>query len=125
MSETIKSYKDLKAWQQAMILVETAYGLAGQLPDSEKHGLRSQMTRAAVSVPANIAEGHGSYHRGVFLNHLSISRGSLTELETYVLLTVSLKFLRPEQVQQIQEQIQSVGRLINALMRALRSKDKA
>jgi four helix bundle protein len=121
MSGTIKDYKDLVVWQEAMSLVELTYELARRLPRSEEFALKQQMRRAAVSVAANIAEGHGSSHRGVFLNHLSISRGSLTELETYVLLMSRLKYVPESETCTIGEQIRKVGRLLNALIRALRS----
>jgi four helix bundle protein len=93
---SIKSYRDLRVWQEAMVLVEMTYELTATLPANEKFGLVSQMNRAAVSVPANMAEGHGSKHRGVYLNHLSISRGSLAELETYFELAVRLRMLKQE-----------------------------
>lgn len=117
----IKSYKDLHVWQEAMVLVEMTYELTASLPANEKFGLVSQMNRAAVSVPANIAEGHGSKHRGVYLNHLSISRGSLTEPETYFELTVRLGMLTQECVGKAQVQSEAVGRLLGALIRALRT----
>ena len=117
----IKSHRDLRVWQEAMVLVEMTYQLTASLPANEKFGLVSQMNRAAVSVPANIAEGHGSKHRGVYLNHLSISRGSLTELETYFELAVRLGMLTQERVGKAQGQSEAVGRLLGALIRALRS----
>ena len=117
----IKSYRDLRVWQEAMVLVEMTYELTASLPANEKFGLVSQMNRAAVSVPANIAEGHGSKHRGVYLNHLSISRGSLTELETYFELAVRLRMLTQERVGKAQGQSETVGRLLGALIRALRT----
>jgi four helix bundle protein len=120
MAGTIRSYKDLVVWQQAVTLVELTYDLARKLPASERFGLISQMTRAAVSVQANIAEGHGSQHRRVYLNHLSISKGSLVELETYIILVVKLGFVKPEQTAKIQGKIDDVGRLLSALIRALR-----
>jgi four helix bundle protein len=76
LKQKIRSYQDLQVWQEAMELV---YPMASQLPQSERYTLVPQITRAAVSVPANIAEGQGSNHRRVFLNHLSIARGSLLE----------------------------------------------
>ncbi|MBM3330743.1 four helix bundle protein [candidate division WOR-3 bacterium] len=120
MATTIRSYKDLVVWQQAAALVELTYTLARRLPASERFGPVSQMTRAAVSVQANIAEGHGCQHRRVFLNHLSISQGSLVELETYTILVVRLGFVRQEQVDEVQSKIGDVGRLLSALVRALR-----
>ena len=104
-----------------MALVETVYKLTFNLPLSEKFGLVSQMNRAAVSIPANIAEGHGLKHRGVCLNHLSISRGSLSELETCLDLVVRLGLLKPESVAGVQSQCDGVGRLLGALIRALRT----
>ena len=120
MAGAIRSYKDLVVWQQAVTLVELTYELARRLPASERFGLISQMTRAAVSVQANIAEGHGSQHRRVFLNHLSISQGSLVELETYTILVARLGFARQEHVDEVQGKIGDVGRLLSALVRALR-----
>jgi four helix bundle protein len=117
----IQGYRDLRVWQESMTLVEIVYKLTLSLPASEKFGLVSQMNRAAVSIPANIAAGHGSKHRGVYLNHLSISRGSLTELETYFELVVRLGMLEQELVSDAQARCDTVGRLLGALIRALRT----
>ena len=125
MSSTIKNFKDLVVWQEAMSLVGLTYELARRLPRGEEFALKQQMCRAAVSIAANIAEGHGSSHRGVFLNHLSISRGSLTELETYVLLMPRLKYVLESETCTISEQVGKVGRLLNALIRALRSSPRS
>jgi four helix bundle protein len=81
-----------------MNLVETCYRLTASLPSDEKFGLTSQIRRAAVSVPANIAEGYGRTHRGDYIHHLSIAKGSLAELETLVTLTARLDLLTREQV---------------------------
>ena len=78
----IRHYRDLEVWQRAMDLVEQVYRIAKTLPAEERYGLTSQIQRAAVSIPANVAEGHGRTHRGDYLHHLSIARGSLAELET-------------------------------------------
>jgi four helix bundle protein len=103
-----------------MTLVQMTYRLARTLPRTEQSGLTPQMTRAAVSVPANIAEGHSSHHRKVYLNHLSVSRGSLSELETYFTLIIQLGFANAEQVIVASNQAGLVGRLLNALIRALK-----
>ena len=71
----VKSYRDLQVWQKAMALVVESYSVAKFLPKSESYGLIGQMQRAAVSVPANIAEGHGREHLGDYLRHLSIANG--------------------------------------------------
>ncbi|NLX06760.1 MAG: four helix bundle protein [Phycisphaerae bacterium] len=120
MGREINSCHDLRVWQEGMRLVTDVYELARRLPNEEKFGIIPQMCRAAVSVPANIAEGHGSSHRKVFLNHLSITRGSLMELETYLLLIVQLQFLEPQNTQAIHQRIQTVGKLTSALIRALK-----
>jgi hypothetical protein len=73
----VKSYRDLLVWQKAVDLVTDCYGLTKQLPKTEIYGLTAQIQRAAVSIPANIAEGHGREHLGDYLHHLSIANGSL------------------------------------------------
>ena len=87
----VRSYRDLQVWEKGMDLVVDDYRFAKSLPKSELYGLTSQMQRAAVSVPANIAEGHGREHLGEYLHHLSMANGSLMELETHCLLAVRLK----------------------------------
>lgn len=79
----VESYRDLKVWNKAMDLVVEAYTLAKQLPKMETYGLVNQIQQSAVSVLANIAEGHGREHLGDYLRHLSIANGSLKELETH------------------------------------------
>ena len=80
----VKSYKDLKVWGKAMDLAVESYRLTKLLPKSEMFGLMAQIRRAAVSIPANLAEGHGRDHLGDYLHHLSIANGSLMELETHL-----------------------------------------
>lgn len=120
MAEPIRSYRDLRVWQESVRLVEFVYPLARRLPVDERFGLYAQLTRAAISVPANIAEGHGSSHRRVFVNHLSISKGSLMEVETYLVLLVRLGFVPAEEVALVEDQARLVGKLVNALIRSLR-----
>ncbi|MBM3188245.1 MAG: four helix bundle protein [Chloroflexi bacterium] len=86
----------------------------------ERWGLTSQMRQAAVSVPANIAEGHGRTHRGDYIHHLSVARGSLAELETHLQLAVRLGYLTEEGIERTWGLAQEVGRLLNGLLRALR-----
>ncbi|MEP7233814.1 MAG: four helix bundle protein [Ignavibacteriota bacterium] len=77
--EKIRSYRDLHVWKKSMELVKQIYVLTRQFPPEEKYGLKSQIQRATVSVPANIAEGHGRSHLGDYLRFLSIAKGSLSE----------------------------------------------
>jgi four helix bundle protein len=85
---SLKSYRDLEVWQKAMDLVEEVYRIAERFPSQEKYGLTGQLQRAAVSIPANIAEGYGRMHRKEYLQHLSIAKGSLAEVETHLALAV-------------------------------------
>ena len=92
----MKTYRELDVWKKAVDMVVMVYELTRELPTEEKYGLISQMQRAAVSVPANIAEGYGRVHRGDYVHHLSIARGSLAELETHITIAVRLDFLARE-----------------------------
>jgi len=87
MTERVRSFKDLRVWQQAMILVDACYAMTRRFPSDERFGLVSQIRRAAVSVPTNIAEGHGRTGVGEYLRFLSVTRGSLRELETLLLIS--------------------------------------
>jgi four helix bundle protein len=82
----IKSYRDLRVWQDSMTLAESCYQLTGNFPREEMFGLTSQIRRSASSVAANIAEGHGREHTRSFIQQLRIAQGSLKELETHLLL---------------------------------------
>jgi four helix bundle protein len=105
-----------------MDLVEHVYRLAKTLPPQERYGLTAQIQRAAVSIPANAAEGHSRTHRGDYLHHLSMARGSLAELETHLTLAVRLKLLDRDAVLAAWELCQQVGQLLSALLAALRRK---
>ncbi len=82
----VRSYGELKVWQTGMQLSRQVYQLTRSFPNHEMYGLSGQMQRAAVSAPANIAEGHARNSTKQFLHHLSIARGSLAELETFLIL---------------------------------------
>jgi four helix bundle protein len=102
-----------------MDLVVAIYGLSRSLPRQELYGLTSKMRRAAISVPSNIAEGHGRASRGEFRNFLGIAYGSLMELETHVILGQRLGYFSDEHVQAVIKSAAEVGRLINGLTSAL------
>ena len=114
------SYRDLKVWQIGIDLVIEAYHLAQILPDTERFGLRVQVQRAAVSVPANIAEGHGRLHRGDYLRFLSIANGSLKELETEVYVAVRLEYVSAQQAARLFDLADQLGRMLRVLMARLR-----
>lgn len=86
----MQSYKELKVWQKAMNLVKEVYALTGRFPKDELYGLKSQMERAAVSIPSQIAEGYLRRHKKEYLHFLSIALGSAAELETQMLVCISL-----------------------------------
>jgi four helix bundle protein len=116
----VKSYRDLQVWQKAMALVVESYSVARLLPKSESFGLIGQMQRAAVSIPANIAEGHGREHLGDYVRHLSIANGSLMELETHFLIAVQLTYVTREQTTTAMSMASEVGRMLTGLTRRLR-----
>ncbi len=98
------------------------YRVSAHLPTAEKFGLTSQIRRAAVSVPANIAEGAARKGTGEFLQFLSVASGSLAETETCLVLAERLQMLTPEQTHPVQQQAADVGRMLNGLKRSLLSK---
>jgi four helix bundle protein len=114
-----KNYQDLIAWNRAMDLVETVYRESAAIPGEERYGLTAQMRRAAVSVPANIAEGQGRRTDGEFLNHLSVAHGSVRELETHAMIAARLEYLEPSAVSTILASAAEVGRLVAALGNAV------
>jgi four helix bundle protein len=118
---TVNSYRDLRVWQKAMDLVVASYEVAKQFPQSELYGLVSQIRRAAVSIPANIAEGHGREHLGDYLHHLSMANGSLMELETHFLLAGRLGYLNVEPMNQLLDHTAEVGRMLAGLIRSLKN----
>lgn len=88
-------HKDLDVWKYSMDLVEEIYKLTYKFPDSERYGLTSQIRRAAISIPSNIAEGSGRKSDKELIQFISIALGSLTELETQYLIAVRLKYVEP------------------------------
>jgi four helix bundle protein len=116
----VRSYRDLKVWSKAMDLVVSSYALAHLLPKNETYGLMTQIQRAAVSIPANIAEGHGREHLGDYLHHLSVAYGSLMEVETHLLIAQRLAYLSSEQIDPVLKQTAEVGRMLNGLTAKLR-----
>ena len=117
-----RSYKDLELRQRAMDLVVACYEVARTFPDYEIYGLVSQIRRAAVSIPANVAEGQGRQHRNEFIHHLSIAHGSLTEPETHIQIARRLGYLNHDGEQRLLKRTGEVGRLLNGLLRFLRKK---
>ena len=116
----VNSYHDLRVWQKAMDLVLTSYEVAKQFPQSALYGLMSQIQKAAVSIPANLAEGQGREHLGDYLHHLSMANASLMELETHFLIAGRLGYLNAEPMNQLLDQTAEVGRMLAGLIRSLK-----
>ncbi len=95
----IESYQDLLVWQKSMDLVTIIYKIVGKLPLNEQYGLSSQLRRAAVSIPANVAEGFGRWHAKEFLRFLLIANGSVKELETHLLVAVRLGLIQVKDIE--------------------------
>ena len=115
----IKSFRDLRVWQAGIDLVRDVYEVTSTFPRSEVYGLASQMQRAAVSVPSNIAEGHARESTKEYLKHLSIAQASLAELETQLEIASQLNYIPEELATSLFEKITSLGRQLFALRNAL------
>lgn len=117
----VRSFRDLIAWQKAMSLVTEIYRLTRNFPAEEMFGLVSQMRRAAVSIPSNIAEGHARASSGEFRQFLGHARGSLAELETQVQIARNLNYLTETQTNALSESATEVGKVLNGLLAALKN----
>ncbi len=119
MTKDFKSYRDLDAWQKAMDMVIECYKKVKKFPSNEKYGLTSQIQRAAVSIPANIAEGQSRQHTKEFLHHLSIAYGSLAELETHVQIAERLSYITTNELEELLNKTSTIGRILNGLRKSL------
>ncbi|WP_350290420.1 four helix bundle protein [uncultured Croceitalea sp.] len=104
-------------WKDARLLVKETYKLTNSLPDSEKYGLTSQINRAVISIPANIAEGCSKYSQKDFIRFLQISLGSSYELETHIILCQDLEFINQNVASPIIGDIQSLQKRISSLIK--------
>jgi four helix bundle protein len=119
---SINSYRDLKVWQFSMDLVEQIYCLTENFPKHEVYQLSSQMQRAAVSIPSNIAEGHARESTKEFLRYLSIALGSLAELETQVILAQRRAYIDKEKLLLTLSKTDETGRMLRGLQKSLKIK---
>jgi four helix bundle protein len=117
-----RNYQDLIVWQKAMDLVEAVYQMTRFFPREEIYALTSQIRRAVVSIPSNIAEGQGRTSKKEFCNFLSIAHGSVREVETQVMIAQRLQYISKEQALKILEPAAEVGRLLQGLMKSVESK---
>jgi four helix bundle protein len=116
----ILSFRDLDAWKVAMDLVVTTYEVSGRFPRTEQFALTSQMHRAAVSVPSNVAEGHATGPGRRYRNHIRIALGSLAEVATQVEIAIRLKYIDTDARTEIERQLTRTRQLLNGLHRSLR-----
>ena len=114
-----RGYRDLLVWQKGMALARDVYQLTRSFPSEEKFGLVSQMRRAAVSIPSNIAEGQARKSTGEFVQFISTAEGSLAELDTQVQLSVDLGFSDPTHVARVSDAVTELKRMLNGLRRSL------
>ncbi len=121
----VLSYRDLVVWQKAMALAVACYKATRTFPASETYGMVSQIRRAAVSIPANIAEGNGREITGSYIHSLRIAQGSLKELETHVLLSNMIELMEKEGSERLLADCEEVGRMLRALIRALQERSTA
>ena len=119
----VRSFKDLLVWQKGMALAKAIYGITRPFPKEEKFGLISQMRRAAVSIPSNIAEGQARHTTKEFILFISHAEGSVAELETQLMLAVDLGYCLPSQVEEAFRLVSDLRNMLNALRRTLSRND--
>ena len=121
-SVSVRSYDGLVAWQKARALVKRIYGATKLFPKDELYGLTQQIRRSAVSVPSNIAEGHGREGIGEYLYHLTVSRGSLYEVETQIILGCDIGYLTQAQTTSLLDDTTECSKMLQGLIKSLKKK---
>ena len=111
----VESYQELLVWQKSMDLVAEVYKVIRLLPLNEQYALSSQIRRAAGSVPANIAEGFGRWHKKEFVHFLLMANGSVKELETHLLVAVRIGFLKADRIEPSMQMTKEISKMIFAL----------
>lgn len=115
MEQAMRGYRDLRAWQHAMDLVTQIYRVTRTFPRDELYGLVSQLRRAAVSIPSNLAEGHGRNSRNEFRQFIGQARGSLSEVETQLEIAKNLGYINAETLDALMTQAEAVGKMLTGL----------
>ncbi len=116
-----KPHHKLKVWKRSLNFVTKIYKITALFPADEKFGLISQMRRAAVSIPSNIAEGAARNSKKEFINFLHIAQGSTAELETQILISRNLDFVTPNQADPLLQELEEISRMIIGLQNSLRT----
>jgi four helix bundle protein len=122
MEKTFRSYRDLEVWQRAMTPAREIYQATLRFPNEEKFGLVNQMRRAAVSIPSNLAEGHARPGSNEFRHFVSITMGSVAELETQIMLSADLGYLKVEAKDGLLSQLDTIGKMLRGLYKSLEAK---
>ena len=118
-TNNIKSYRDLDVWKKAIDLAKMVYQITKSFPDEEKYGLVVQMRRAAVSIPSNIAEGHARTSTKEFMHFISVALGSIAELETQIVLSNHLEYIKMDQREILLESLDIIGKMLRGLYKSL------
>src|SRR5689334_16114331 len=124
-SGPVRGYRDLIVWQDSMDLVVAIYHITASFPREERYSLVDQLRRAAVSVPSNIAEGHGRSRTGDYLRHLSVAVGSLSEVETQIQIARRLEYIGDDDQSRLLDSCNSIAKMLGGLIRSLRKRLEA
>jgi four helix bundle protein len=124
MNLKINTYKDLIVWQKSIVLVTSVYALTKSFPQEEKFGIISQLNRAVVSIPTNIAEGWGRESSKNYLQFLKIARGSVMETETLLVISKNLYFINDNQFSTITNDLEEVSKILQGLINSIQEKIK-
>lgn len=119
MNKTFKSYRDLEVWQKSMRLAKRIYQVTQTFPGDERFGLTNQLRRAAVSVPSNLAEDHARFGAGEFSRFISITMGSIAELETQILLSSDLGYISGAVAEEVLGELDGIGKMLRGLAKSI------
>jgi four helix bundle protein len=119
MKSSFRSYRDLEVWKKAMEVAREVYKATAKFPTEERFGLANQIRRAAVSVPSNLAEGHARASAADFSRFISISMGSIAELETQLLLSTDLGYLANDDCDRLLGNLDLTGKMLRGLSKAI------
>jgi four helix bundle protein len=122
MEGKISTYKDLIVWQKSIQLVTDIYALTKTFPSDERYGMVSQLNRAVISVPSNIAEGWGRELSKNYLQFLRVSQGSLMEVETMILISKNLGYINETNFKELNKKIEEVGKILQGLIKSVQQK---
>ncbi len=120
----MRDYKELLVWQKSVRLVSKIYKTTEVFPKDELYGLVSQIRRAAVSIPANISEGHTRFHTNEFIQFLYVALGSSSELETLLILSQDLDYISKASLDSLMSEVTEIRKMLNSLITSLKNKKR-